>query len=465
MCYPIELMRFIACSLSLVALWGCGEDTYLDATDTQIKADGTSSTTITYHSDQDDGTSVYFQTDSGHFLDAGYEVQTLTRSLAGGAVSVELYSSIYPGTATVLASTDYGGNASTTVEFVALRASGRALSFECDQVNIGALAQPVPDYAVHCHLSMQDRDGAVVDPRGLTPGEFGFSAEAGLIQPAVVDDGYGNVHFLYTARGGQNAPVDVTPIEGEPSRPGDTGGTRNPRDGLVTLVAWVRGEEGFHDINSNGLYEPSAGETFIDIGEPFVDVDDDGVFDPGSGDTYTDLDGDHRYTGPNGRWDEDAVIWATFKLLWTGTAHESSSTSRIEIQGGDRDIPSGATRMVTAALLDQNMNPVAALPENTITLYPGCSSCDYTTSYTFTMENTRGFGVDGSGQILGNLFEAPVYSLSITNTNTYEEPETFSITVTAWVTPAAWLSDGTVPSQQEFSLAALEARLLGQRAE
>ncbi len=458
-------MRFIACLISLVGVVGCGDDVRLEAEARQIKADGTSSTTITYYSDQDEGTQVYFETDSGHFLDAGYEVQRLTRSLAGGSATIELFSSIYPGTATVQASTDYGGAASVTVEFVALRASGRALSFECDQVNIGALASPVPDYAVHCHLSMQDRDGASVDPRGLSPGEFGFSAEAGQIQPEVIDDGYGNVHFLYTARGGLTAPVDVEPLTSEPSRPGDTGGTRNPRDGLVTLVAWVRGEEGFHDINSNGLYEPTNGETFMDIGEPFVDVDDDGVFDPGAGDTYIDLNGNQRYDGPNGVWDEDAVIWACFKLLWTGPAHESSSTSMIEIEGGERDIPSGATRVIRATLFDRNINPLAALPENTITLYPGCSSCDYTTNYSFTMENTRGFQVDSSGQIPSGLFTPPSYSLTLTNTNTYEEPESFSISVSAWVTPAAWLSDGTGPSQQEVSLESLDARLLGQRAE
>jgi hypothetical protein len=451
-------MKIIGKVVMFALLAGCGDDARLVAEARRIKADGTSSTTLTFHADQPDGTAVYFETDHGHFLDDGYEVETVTRSIASGQASIELYSSIYPGVATVLANTDMGDAASVTVEFVAMRPSGRVLSFECDAVNIGALVQPVPDHAVPCHLVMQDRDGASIDPRSLPPGDFGFIAEAGQIQPAVVDDGYGNVYFLYTARGGGSAPLDVEPIEQEPSRAGDTGGTRNPRDGLVTLVAWVRGEEGFHDINSNGLFEPSQGETFTDVGEPFVDVDDDGVFDPGSGDTYQDVDGNGRYTDANGTWDEDAVIWAAFKILWTGTVHQSSTTSRMELQGGP-ELRSGATSDLAVYLLDQNINPLAATSDDSLTLSVD-NSYALMVPYTFTLSSTRGFEVDSHGRVTGH-FETPLFRASITNTNTYPDPATARFTASAYVTPAPMLSDGTTPYQTTVELSPYEVQLLG----
>jgi hypothetical protein len=344
-----------------------------------------------------------------------------------------------------------------------MRPSGSTLSFECDAVNIGALRDPLPDLAVPCHLSLQDSAGAAIDPMGLEPGAYGFIAEAGSVDPQAVDD-YDDVYFLYSTAGGlAAAPVDVAPLDGEPSRPGDLGGTRNPRDGLVTIVAWVRGEEGYRDINLNGVYEPALGETFVDLGEPFVDVDDDGEFDPGAGDIWIDLDGDGRYTQPNGAWDGDTLIWTTFKMLWTGLAHQSPSTSRIELEGG-RDIPPSATREITVTVVDENLNPIAANGSggyNTVIIYPGCSSCTYPSDTDFELDATRGFTLDARGMVEGNIFRLAQYAVTVTNANTYAEPETFTITASGNATPAPLTSDGSMPVDVNFELQAYEARLLG----
>ncbi len=454
-------MRVAAFLFLVPLLSGCGNDARLEAEARAIKADGTSSTRITFHADLGDGEAVYFETDEGHFLDDGYEVQYLTRSLAGGSASVELYSSIHPGSATVVATTDYGHRASITIEFTAMRPSGRNLSFECESVNIAALTQPVPDLAVRCTLRMQDRDGTAIDPRSLSSGDFGFATEAGQIRPEVVDDGYGNFYFLYTAQGGATEPVDVEPIDDEPQRFGDTGGTRNPRDGLVTLVAWVRGEEGFRDINSNGIYEPEGGETFDDMGEPFVDVDDDGVFDPGAGDVYQDVDGNGRYTEPNGRWDEEAVVWTTFKILWTGPIHQSADTTHMELQGVEgRAIPSGATRQLAIHLLDRNINPLAATADDSLTITESTGYASLGT-YTFAFSNTRGFEVDSNGLIEGNLFDPPVITTSLTNNNTYPDDYPSTITGTAYLTPAPMFSDGTIPYQSTVEIPEFRFTLIG----
>jgi hypothetical protein len=464
--YAIGVRRFPAILALCAVSAACGGETRLEADPREVKADGTSAATITFHDDHDDGSAIYFETDLGHFLDEdGYETQSLTRALSGGRATVSLYSGIRPGTATVTASNDFGDSATVAVRFVALRPSSRSLTFDCEAVNLGALREPVPDLAAACHVRMQDRDGAPVDPRGLEAGSFGFVAEAGQVRPEVVDDGYGNVYFLYTTQGGQTSPVDVTPINGEPSRAGDVGGTNNPRDGLVTIVAWVRGEEGFHDINSNGLYEPLLGETFTDSGEPFLDVDDDGEFDAGAGDLTIDLDGDGRYTPPNGTWDEDTVIWTTFKLLWSGAAHESAETSRVGLEGGGRELRAGETRRVEVVILDRNMNPIAATSENSVTIYPGCYACSLPSNYSFALSNTRGFDIDESGGVRGNLFEPPRFGLSITNTNSYEAPETFTISVTGDTTPGPMTATGDYPENVPISLADFEATLLGAPAE
>lgn len=454
------MMRIRTLPFLLALCYGCSGDATLEADPPSIKADGASSTTLTFDADLSDGIEVYFETDRGHFLDeSGYETQYLTRSIAGGSAEVQLFAGIYPGNVTVTAQAG-SAQATAIVEFTALRPSGNTLTFECDVVNLGALRQPVPDLAVPCHLRMQDRGGTPIDPRGLRSGDYGFVAEAGMVLPGIQDDGYGNVHFLYTATGGQTEPADVEPIDGEPSRSGDVGGTRNPRDGLVTIVAWVRGEEGFHDINSNGLFEPGSGETFTDVGEPFLDVDDDGEFDAGDGDTTIDLDGDGRYTPPNGSWDEDQVIWTTFKILWTGPVHESSSTSRMEIQGCDHEIRFGQRCEVVTLVLDRNINPVAAVSTDYVTVTPGCYSCSSSDS-TFYLTNTRGFGIDRQGQIEGNLFELPVLSMTLENINSYEESETFASSAAGQATPGPQTSDGGYPDPIPISLSGFEATLLG----
>jgi hypothetical protein len=448
----------------LLALASCGDDPRLAADPREIKADGSSTSRITFYDDQDDGGSIYFETDQGTFRDAdGYETTYVTRSIAGGQASVDLYSSTRPGTATVTASDDFGASVTVTVTFLAMRPSGGSLSFECDSVNLGALRDPLPDLAAACRLSLRDATGAAIDPQGLEPGAFGFMAEAGTVDPTPRDD-YGDIYFLYTTASGISAePVDVDPIDGEPSRPGDVGGTRNPRDGLVTIVAWVRGEEGFHDVVVNGIYEPENGETFTDLGEPFVDVDDDGALDAGAGDIWIDLDGNARYTEPNGVWDEDTLIWTTFKVLWTGPVHQSPDTSRIDLEGG-RDVAPGATREVTVTVVDENINPIAANGASgydTVVIYPGCSSCSYPSDTDFELLRTRGFTLDSRGMVEGNVFSTPQYALTVTNANTYAEPEPFTITVSGDSTPAPLTADLGTPDGYHFDLPGLEARLMG----
>ena len=116
-----------------------------------------------------------------------------------------------------------------------------------------------------------------------------------------------------------------------------TVGIGDPPDGLSRVIAVMRGEEAFIDVNGNGVYDPGI-DTFnpatMDLGEPFIDANDNGVFDPGE--FYVDTNGNGIYDGPNGVWDgpgctqagcsSSPAIWISMNLLFTGNIVNCSLT-------------------------------------------------------------------------------------------------------------------------------------------
>jgi hypothetical protein len=223
------------------------------------------------------------------------------------------------------------------------KVSNQGFSLACDLVNIGvyASASPPAAYNVNCRVKVVDRYN---NPVG-TGTTVNFKVEAGNIENAVAtkaytptgnnaDEGTGVVRFNTT--GGTPFPVDVPPLpadatqspfprDAEPQGPyGNLIG--NPRDGLVTIIAYTRGEEWFDDTNSNGSRD--SGEQFIDQGEPFVDSNDNGIRD--TGETYIDeAPADGQWNGPNGQWDNNTSIWTETRMLYTG--RPSSLAGRVYI--------------------------------------------------------------------------------------------------------------------------------------
>ncbi len=204
--------------------------------------------------------------------------------------------------------------------------SGGHISLDCTPNQIPAFAAHDCLYShyqdpqtVRCTLEMADRLGVVIGV--ATP--VSFMAEAGAVSPVAVSPAYpADPDTLGHADGylevfGSPLPPDVDPMPGELWASVDFGcGPRiaNPRDGYVTVIAWVKGEEGFVDLNQNGKYD--VGEPFVDLGEPYVDANDNGKWDPGE--WYLDVNGDGQYTGPNGKWDADTVIWTQTRVVYTG---------------------------------------------------------------------------------------------------------------------------------------------------
>ncbi len=114
-----------------------------------------------------------------------------------------------------------------------------------------------------------------------------------------------------------------------------------------TIIYGVRGQEYFHDAYGDGKFHPGctgfwdknqngifdAGDIitsdpfndgtlhaecdwFIDLPSPFVDVNENGIYDPGIdiliGDTYQ---------APNGKWDNDTIIWKyDYTPIYMGTS-------------------------------------------------------------------------------------------------------------------------------------------------
>jgi hypothetical protein len=97
----------------------------------------------------------------------------------------------------------------------------------------------------------------------------------------------------------------------------------NPRDNLVAMIAVTSGEEAFTDTNNNGKFDP--GEPFIDTTEPFVDSNDNGTWDPGE--RYIDTNGNGKWDGKNGTHEDNTLIWASEKILWTGIPSEFDSSN------------------------------------------------------------------------------------------------------------------------------------------
>jgi hypothetical protein len=212
---------------------------------------------------------------------------------------------------------------------VGAKPTGARFSLDCRPYNVPALTVDDCVYSryagqarnVECTATLGDRHGNAL----AVPTLVAFQSEAGEIVPATFTPAYDPTKDgagLGQALGilnvyGAPLPFDVEPFAWETYLQWDYGcGMRkaNPRDGLVTVIALVAGEEGFVDQDLDGTYD--QGEPFIDLGEPFVDIDDDGIRDPAE--WYEDVNEDGSYTGPNGRWDADAVLWTQARVLYTG---------------------------------------------------------------------------------------------------------------------------------------------------
>ncbi|MFQ5543719.1 MAG: Ig domain-containing protein [Nitrospiria bacterium] len=139
--------------------------------------------------------------------------------------------------------------------------------------------------------------------------------------------------------------------------------TCNPRDGWSTILATTIGEEAFIDASGNGLFD--AGENFTDLGEPFLDQNDNGAFD--AGEIFVDFNKDGVFTGPDGQWNAETMIWTGIRLTLTGTGSFGPNTSRFDdtndtngTQVTTFQIPNGGFQNFRVFVSDFNQNRLPA---------------------------------------------------------------------------------------------------------
>lgn len=264
---------------------------------------------------------------------------------------------------------------SPTIGVRGAKPSNQGFSFTCAKVNVSAYVSNTPpaSYSVTCSFLLVDTTN---NPVG-TGAQVFFKTEAGSIPTSAAstafsstgtnaNEGKGTVAFSTV---GTWPPVDTTPLAADPEQypnaranePSAADGmlVRNPRDGLVTIIAYVRGEEYYDDDNGDGTW--TAGERLYDMGEAFVDSNDNNVRD--TGEFFVDDSPQNGiWDAPNGVWDSSTTIWAEARVLMTGRADPVLSTVNPSPFSGDCGSGLGKTEEVplTAYLPDLNLNRVAA---------------------------------------------------------------------------------------------------------
>lgn len=199
-------------------------------------------------------------------------------------------------------------------------------------------------------------------PLDVPPGRFSWSPPADAAVPTLLAPLW-MIPWQWKPKpttGGQGTgeePRRVDPIrkklDGQPYQ-------NNPRDNLVTLIAVTAGEEAFDDRNNNGVF--NSGDGFApgdDLPEPFVDSNDSGKWE--EGERFIDVDGDGRWSPPNGKWDGNILIWTSERILWTG-------------------LPAGEDMAATAGMSEPTVvtaSPASiTLPcQSVVTISPGLEGC------------------------------------------------------------------------------------------
>ena len=342
----------------------------------------------------------------------GTTVATMGTTDALGMVTTNVASGLQIGVFTVKAVVLAGSveTFSPTIGIRGAKAANEGFQLQCSPVNVGAYVSPAPPriVSIPCTVVLVDRYN---NPVG-TGTSVNFKTEAGSVPNAIATTPYdstganpneGRGNFVFSTAGTFPA-VDVPPLAADPTQrpfprlaePSNLAGSlvRNPRDGLVTVMAYLRGEEKFFDDNNNGVRDP--GERFIDQGEAFVDANDNGTWDPGEV-FIDDAPANGRWDGPNGSWDSDTTIWTEAHILYTDRPLGAPTFSYGVPSPFATLCPGGIPRTVTQSwfdvFTDQNYN----VPQADMTAFSFTHPTTNTGSITLlntTLLDGYGFGIE-----------------------------------------------------------------------
>lgn len=154
---------------------------------------------------------------------------------------------------------------------------------------------------------------------------------------------------------GNSTGFSTTTTKGAISEDATFGSTASFR-GLPTdtqdhceIVAYLPGDEGFEDVNGNGVFDSGTDVCTGDEGEPYIDANGSKDYDPGE--LYIDVNKNGQYDGPNNTCDTDTIIWAKVDYVMSG------SIATFNISPGSFNIPLKGSQTFTVIVADQNGSP------------------------------------------------------------------------------------------------------------
>ncbi len=352
------LLAFLLLASTAACGGGAQSVLIIEVADQELPADGMTTTTLTVRAifqgnPVPDGTQIKVKVSDGKLGEDGETEADV--STVGGAGTIEYlgpYEEVGPEGKPVAITASYTDpydqvqQASATLLMVQPPPiDGNAFNFFCELRNAG-LPQNSEPLRVGCTVAAKDVDQRTI-PADFV--RFQFMSEVGYFE---IDERSGRLEWVLPP--GQ-IPVDVEPAgtatDGEPRwLDPATNRTRNPRDGIVTLVVHTRGKPGTPDTL---------------LGEPYVDLDDNGQYD--MGEPYFDADENGAYTGPGVSATGEARIWRWAKIMLTGGVDPDAAVASglgmwlVDDQANlTVNVARGATASLQLFLIDSNLNPIAS---------------------------------------------------------------------------------------------------------
>lgn len=253
---------------------------------------------------------------------AGNATSTESATSDGGKATVILNSGKVSGPVTITATIKNTklSSSSPTISIGGGVVSGPHFNLAANRLNLPGLIRSDAQSTIFAYVA--DRFGNFNVLEGTS---ISFYTEAGAIDRSGITDKNGKASVQLRT---QN-PDPVLAASPSP----------DPKNGHVTVIATVMGEEGFDDTNGNGVYDLIGAngqpEPFDDLPEPFIDSNDNNVRDSGpvgslfEFEEFIDSNGDGQYSPKNGLWDgpgcpqkslgcqESKMIFVRHKLAFT----------------------------------------------------------------------------------------------------------------------------------------------------
>jgi adhesin/invasin len=254
---------------------------------------------------------------------------------SAGNVSVILNAGVVPGPATITATvTSSAGTFSASSSVISIGGavpSASHFSFVAVRHNLPGLVKV--GFTTNVSAFIGDRFS---NYNLLAGTQVSFFTEAGAVDTSQPLDATGVATAVFRTQAPDPSPLGLP--------------------GIVTVIAVVRGEEGFTDVNGNGVFD--VGEPLSDAGEPYIDANENGVYDVGE--FFVDTNSNGVYDGPNGVWDgpgcqqagcnPSPLIWQAQRMVFTGNITTCSFFPAAI------NVPNGGSQTFTATVADFNGN-------------------------------------------------------------------------------------------------------------